>query len=81
MSLCLCEEILWAIMSTTRASGSVDAFFDKYIKNSKTTFKQLVEKYGNAMRDKHGKEIHANYNSFTVLFHIHTTMTSRGIFS
>ncbi|KAL7220208.1 hypothetical protein ACSBR2_013135 [Camellia fascicularis] len=38
-------------MSTTQCSESMNAFFDGYV-NSKTTLKQFVEQYDNALRSK-----------------------------
>ena len=38
------------------------AFFDGYV-NSKTSLKQFVEQYENALRDKVEKEKHADFNS------------------
>ncbi|XP_038698028.1 protein FAR-RED IMPAIRED RESPONSE 1-like [Tripterygium wilfordii] len=49
-------------MSTTQRSESINAFFDGYV-NSKTTLKQFVEQYNNALRDKVEKESLADYNS------------------
>ncbi|KAK2653381.1 hypothetical protein Ddye_013237 [Dipteronia dyeriana] len=48
-------------MSTTQRSEGMHAFFDGYI-NSKTTLKQLVEQYENALRDKVEKEKHADFS-------------------
>ncbi|KAH9751515.1 protein FAR1-RELATED SEQUENCE [Citrus sinensis] len=55
------KDIFWAGMSTTQRSESMHAFFDGYV-NSKTTLKQFVEQYGNALRDKVEKENHADFN-------------------
>ena len=52
-----------AIMSTTQRSESMNAFFDGYV-NSKTTLKQFVEQYENALRDKVEKENLAYFQSF-----------------
>ena len=45
------KNIFWAGMSTTQQSESMNAFFDGYM-NSKTTLKQFVEQYENALRSK-----------------------------
>ncbi|XP_038698465.1 protein FAR-RED ELONGATED HYPOCOTYL 3-like [Tripterygium wilfordii] len=50
-------------MSTTQRSESMNAFFDGYV-NSKTTLKQFVEQYENALRSKAEKECQADYESF-----------------
>lgn len=57
------KTVFWAGMSTTQRSESMNAFFDKYV-NSKTTLKQFVEQYDNALRDKHEKENLADSDSF-----------------
>ncbi|XP_028126919.1 protein FAR-RED IMPAIRED RESPONSE 1-like [Camellia sinensis] len=43
------KDVFWAGMSTTQRSESMNAFFDGYV-NSKTTLKQFVEQYDNALR-------------------------------
>ncbi|PIA28728.1 hypothetical protein AQUCO_06700032v1 [Aquilegia coerulea] len=55
--------IFWAGMSTTQRSESMNVFFDGYV-NSKTTLKQFVEQYENALRSKTEKENQADFNSF-----------------
>ncbi|PIA59055.1 hypothetical protein AQUCO_00400129v1 [Aquilegia coerulea] len=57
------KDIFWAGMSTTQRSESMNAFFDGYV-NSKTTLKQFVEQYENALRSKVEKECQADFNSF-----------------
>ncbi|XP_044476192.1 protein FAR1-RELATED SEQUENCE 5-like [Mangifera indica] len=52
-----------ACMSTTQRSESMHSFFDGYV-NSKTTLKQFVEQYENALRDKVEKERDADFKSF-----------------
>ncbi|XP_062094199.1 protein FAR1-RELATED SEQUENCE 5-like [Humulus lupulus] len=59
------KDTFWAGMSTTQRSESMNAFFDGYV-NSKTTLKQFVEQYENALRDKVEKENHENFNSFNL---------------
>ncbi|KAA8541383.1 hypothetical protein F0562_025347 [Nyssa sinensis] len=45
------KDNFWAGMSTTQRSESMYAFFDGYV-NVKTTLKQFVEQYENALKDK-----------------------------
>ncbi|XP_034225566.1 protein FAR-RED IMPAIRED RESPONSE 1-like [Prunus dulcis] len=52
----------WAGMSTTQRSESMNAFFDDHV-NSKTTLKQFVEQYENALMTKVEKENQADYKS------------------
>nr|XP_043616041.1 protein FAR1-RELATED SEQUENCE 5-like [Erigeron canadensis] len=54
--------IFWAGMSTTQRSESMNAFFDGYV-NSKTTLRQFVEQYDNALKSKMEKENKADYAS------------------
>ncbi|XP_062028466.1 protein FAR1-RELATED SEQUENCE 5-like [Rosa rugosa] len=57
------KDTFWACMSTTQRSESINAFFDEYV-NSKTTLKQFVEQYENALRDKVEKQSLADFQSF-----------------
>ena len=57
------KDTFWVGMSTTQHSESMHAFFDGYV-NSKTTLKQFVEQYDNALRAKVEKEREANFRSF-----------------
>ncbi|XP_045818523.1 protein FAR1-RELATED SEQUENCE 6-like [Trifolium pratense] len=57
------RDTFWAGMSTTQRSESMNSFFDGYV-NSKTTLKQFVEQYDNALKDKIEKESKADFNSF-----------------
>uniref|UniRef100_A0ACD5T8E9 Uncharacterized protein n=1 Tax=Avena sativa TaxID=4498 RepID=A0ACD5T8E9_AVESA len=50
-------------MSSTQRSESVNAFFDGYA-HARTTLKQFVEQYENALRDKVEKENKADSKSF-----------------
>ncbi|XP_031285457.1 protein FAR-RED IMPAIRED RESPONSE 1-like [Pistacia vera] len=50
-------------MSTTQRSENMHAFFDGYV-NSKTTLKQFVEQYENALCDKVEKENEADFRSW-----------------
>ncbi|KAK9187334.1 hypothetical protein WN944_018726 [Citrus x changshan-huyou] len=53
---CYLKNSFWARMSTTQRSESMNAFFDGYV-NSKTTLKQFVEQYSNALKNKAQKEV------------------------
>jgi zinc finger SWIM domain-containing protein 3 len=53
-------------MSTTQRSESMNSFFDGYV-NSKTTLKQFVEQYDNALKDKVEKESKADFDSFNTI--------------
>lgn len=53
----------WAGMSTTQRSESVSSFFDGFV-NSKTSLKQFLEQYENALRSKVEMENHEDINSF-----------------
>ncbi|GJX29873.1 FAR-RED impaired response 1-like protein isoform X1 [Tanacetum coccineum] len=52
----------WAGMSTTQRSESMNAFFDVYV-NSKTSLRQFVEQYDNALKNKIEKENKADFDS------------------
>ncbi|XP_059663719.1 protein FAR1-RELATED SEQUENCE 6-like [Cornus florida] len=54
----------WAGMSTTQRSESMNSFFDRYV-HSKTTLKQFVEQYDNALKSKVEKENKADFVSFS----------------
>ncbi|GMP95312.1 hypothetical protein CsSME_00044402 [Camellia sinensis var. sinensis] len=56
------KDIFWAGISTTQRSESMNAFFDGYV-NPKTTLKQFVEQYDNALRSKVEKEKKADFKS------------------
>ncbi|XP_038707270.1 protein FAR1-RELATED SEQUENCE 5-like [Tripterygium wilfordii] len=58
------KKYFWAEMSTTGRSESMNAFFDGYV-NSKTTLKQFVEQYENALRKKIEKEKMVDFDSFS----------------
>nr|XP_043633649.1 protein FAR1-RELATED SEQUENCE 1-like [Erigeron canadensis] len=60
---CYVKDTFWAGMSTTQRSESINAFFDKYV-NKKTTLKQFVEQYENALRDRAEKENKEDFNSY-----------------
>uniref|UniRef100_A0A8I6Z1N5 Protein FAR1-RELATED SEQUENCE n=1 Tax=Hordeum vulgare subsp. vulgare TaxID=112509 RepID=A0A8I6Z1N5_HORVV len=57
------KDTFWAGMSSTQRSESVNALFDGYV-HARTTLKQFVEQYGNALRDKVEKENKADSKSF-----------------
>lgn len=57
------KRIPWAGMSITKLSKSMNAFFDTCI-YLRTTWKQFVEQYENALRDKCEKENRVEYESF-----------------
>ncbi|OVA05733.1 FAR1 DNA binding domain [Macleaya cordata] len=57
------KETFWAGMSTTQRNESMNALFDGYV-NSKTTLKQFLEQYDDALRSKVEKENQADYQSF-----------------
>jgi hypothetical protein len=57
------RDTFWAGMSTTQRSESMNSFFDGYV-SSKTTLKQFVEQYDNALKDKIEKESMADFVSF-----------------
>ncbi|XP_028094503.1 protein FAR-RED IMPAIRED RESPONSE 1-like [Camellia sinensis] len=59
--------IFWAGMSTTQRSESMNAFFDEYV-NPKTTLKQFVEQYDNALRSKVEEEKKSDFKSRHKLF-------------
>jgi hypothetical protein len=57
------KDTFWAGMSSTQRSESVNAFFDGYV-HARTSLKQFVEQYENALRDKVEKENKADSKSF-----------------
>jgi len=61
---CYVKDSFWAGMSTTQRSESMNAFFDGYV-HSKTSLKQFVEQYENALRNKVEKETRADADSFS----------------
>ncbi|XP_028110552.1 protein FAR-RED ELONGATED HYPOCOTYL 3-like [Camellia sinensis] len=54
-------------MSTTQRSENINAFFDGYV-NSKTSLKQFVEQYDNALKSKVEKEMKADFKSRNKLY-------------
>ncbi|XP_028057450.1 uncharacterized protein LOC114261380 [Camellia sinensis] len=65
-------------MWTTQRSESMNAFFDGYV-NSKTTLKQFVEQYDNALRSKVEKEMKADFKSRNKLYDCLTWFEFSGI--
>ena len=57
------KDKFWAGMSTTQRSESMNAFFDGYV-HSKTTLKQFVEQYDNALKRKVENEAREDFKSF-----------------
>lgn len=57
------KNTFWTGMSSTQRSENMNAFFDGYV-NSKTTLKQFVDQYENALRSKVQKEDQEDFNSF-----------------
>ncbi|GJN34648.1 hypothetical protein PR202_gb23330 [Eleusine coracana subsp. coracana] len=57
------KDSFWAGMSTTQRSESMNSFFDGFV-NSKTTLRQFVRQYENALQDKVEKENIADFQSF-----------------
>ncbi|XP_042962556.1 protein FAR1-RELATED SEQUENCE 5-like [Carya illinoinensis] len=53
----------WAGMSSTQRSEGMNAFFDDDV-NSKTTLKQFVDQYDNALRRKIENELAVDFSSF-----------------
>ncbi|XP_073153673.1 protein FAR-RED IMPAIRED RESPONSE 1-like [Henckelia pumila] len=61
---CFLITSFWAGMSTTQRIESMNGFFDGYVP-SKTTLKQFVEQYEQALRSKVEKEFQARFKSFS----------------
>nr|XP_017227596.1 PREDICTED: protein FAR1-RELATED SEQUENCE 5-like [Daucus carota subsp. sativus] len=61
---CFVKDCFWAGMSTTQRSESMNAFFDGYV-NAKTSLREFVEKYDNALKDKVEKEVNADTRSLS----------------
>jgi hypothetical protein len=61
---CYVKNTFWAGMSTTQRSESINAFFDGYV-HSKTSLKQFVDQYENALRNKAEKETQADADSLS----------------
>ncbi|BBH07400.1 FAR1-related sequence 5 [Prunus dulcis] len=64
---CFVKDSFWAGMSTTQRSESMNAFFDDHV-NSKTTLKQFVEQYENALKVKVEKEKQEDFKSSSIGF-------------
>ncbi|XP_075515863.1 protein FAR1-RELATED SEQUENCE 5-like [Primulina tabacum] len=61
---CFLKTSFWAGMSTTQRSEGMNDFFDGYV-HSKTSLKQFVEQYEQALRSKIEKEFQADFKSFS----------------
>jgi hypothetical protein len=59
------KDTFWAGMSTTQRSKSMNAFFDGYV-HSRTTLKEFVDKYDNALRRIVESEACADFDSFNL---------------
>ncbi|XP_039134135.1 protein FAR-RED ELONGATED HYPOCOTYL 3-like [Dioscorea cayenensis subsp. rotundata] len=59
--------VFWAGMSTTQRSESINAFFDGYV-GPRTSLKQFMEQYDNALKSKIEKENKADFASFNTSF-------------
>ncbi|XP_042396925.1 protein FAR-RED IMPAIRED RESPONSE 1-like [Zingiber officinale] len=57
------KDKFWAGMSTSQRSESMNVFFDNYV-HSKTTLKQFVEQYDNALKSKIEKQDNSDFASF-----------------
>ncbi|XP_040996021.1 protein FAR-RED IMPAIRED RESPONSE 1-like [Juglans microcarpa x Juglans regia] len=60
------KNIFWARMSTTQRSESMNAFFDGDV-HSRTTLKEIVDQFDNALRKKVENEIVADFHSFNCI--------------
>ncbi|XP_026433890.1 protein FAR1-RELATED SEQUENCE 6-like [Papaver somniferum] len=63
---CFVKTTFWDGMSTTQRSESMNAFFDGYV-HSRTSLKQFVEKFDNALGYKMEKELKADARSFSTI--------------
>ncbi|XP_074327363.1 protein FAR1-RELATED SEQUENCE 5-like [Apium graveolens] len=61
---CFVKDCIWAGMSTTQRSESMNAFFDGYV-NGKTSLRKFVGKYDCALKDKVEKEVEADTRSLS----------------
>ncbi|XP_062145444.1 protein FAR1-RELATED SEQUENCE 8-like [Alnus glutinosa] len=57
------KDTFWAGMNTTQRSESMNAFFDGYV-HSRTTLKEFVDEYDNALRRMVESEARADFDSF-----------------
>ncbi|XP_062152045.1 protein FAR1-RELATED SEQUENCE 5-like [Alnus glutinosa] len=57
------KDTFWAGMNTTQRSESMNAFFDGYM-HSRTTLKEFVDEYDNALRRMVESETRADFDSF-----------------
>ena len=73
------NDTFWAGMSTIQRNESMHAFFDSYI-NSKTTLKQFVEQYENALAKKVENENQEDFNSYNSCYPCTTQLGIEKIF-
>ncbi|KAI4333353.1 hypothetical protein L6164_018179 [Bauhinia variegata] len=62
------KDTFWAGMSTIERRENMHAFFDGYL-NLKTTLKEFLEQYDNALSDKVEKECLADFSSLSTPIH------------
>ena len=60
------KDTFWAGMQTTQRSESMNAFFDNYV-HSRSTLKEFVDQFDNALRRKAENEKIADFNSFNAI--------------
>ncbi|XP_047337857.1 protein FAR-RED IMPAIRED RESPONSE 1-like [Impatiens glandulifera] len=65
------KDKFWAGMSTSQRSESMNAFFDDYV-HSKTSLKQFVEQYDNALKSKIENEKKMDFISFNSIMPVIT---------
>ncbi|XP_047320296.1 protein FAR-RED IMPAIRED RESPONSE 1-like [Impatiens glandulifera] len=65
------KDKFWAGMSTSQRSESMNAFFDDYV-HSKTSLKQFVEQYDNALKSKIENEKKLDFISFNSIMPVIT---------
>ena len=61
---CFVKDCFWARMSTTQRSDSMNAFFDGFV-NAKTSLKEFVNQYDNALTSNVEKQIVVDSHSLT----------------
>nr|KAJ0220293.1 hypothetical protein LSAT_V11C200052210 [Lactuca sativa] len=68
------KDNFWAGMSTTQRSESMNSSFDVYV-NSKTSLRQFVEQYDNALKSKIEKETKPDFESLNSSYKLVTGCT------
>ncbi|XP_042988763.1 protein FAR1-RELATED SEQUENCE 5-like [Carya illinoinensis] len=63
--LAFLKDTFWAGMSTTQRSESMNAFFDGYV-HAKTSLKEFVDRFDNALKKKIENENTSDFHSFSV---------------